>query len=346
MNIIEGPYVRDILDQPRAIAATVEQIAIEPRLEALAAKLRAGSFARVLLTGMGSSLFALHPLQIELTAAGLAPHLVETAELLNALPRLLEGALIIAVSQSGRSAEIVRLLREKPAGAAIIGVTNTPGSPLDSEADAVLMTYAGEEFSVSCKTYVAALAALRLLGAVLAGGDVAACRAELAQASEAAAQYLENWRDHVVRLAHLMDIANLSQLFFVGRGSSLAAVLTGGLITKESTHTAAEGMSSAAFRHGPLETTGPGTVVMVFGGDNRFHDLTRRLCNDLRKAGADIMAVGLNAGLPALALPDVPTPLLPILEILPVEMLTLALAARKGFEAGCFSHATKVTTVE
>jgi glutamine---fructose-6-phosphate transaminase (isomerizing) len=346
MNIIEGAYLRDILDQPRTVSATVEQIEIEPRLEALAGKLRSGAFSRIVLTGMGSSLFALHPLQIELAAAGLAPHLVETAELLNSLPRLLEGALIVAVSQSGRSAEIVRLVREKPAGAAIVGVTNTVGSPLDSESDAVLMTYAGEEFSVSCKTYVAALAALGLLGAVLTGQDSRACRAELAGASGAAAQYLESWREHVEQLAWLMDTANLAQLFLVGRGSSLAAVLTGGLILKESTHTAAEGMSSAAFRHGPLEMAGPGTVVMVFGGDNRFHDLTRRLCNDLRKVGATVMAVGPNASIPAQALPDVPAPLLPILEILPVEMLTLALAARKGFEAGRFSHATKVTTVE
>ena len=58
------------------------------------------------------------------------------------------------------------------------------------------------------------------------------------------------------------------------------------------------------------------------------------------------MAIGANAAVPALALPDVPPPLLPILEILPVEMLTLAVAARKGLEAGRFSHATKVTTVE
>jgi glutamine---fructose-6-phosphate transaminase (isomerizing) len=346
MNIIEGAYLRDILDQPRAIAATVEGIEIDAKLEALAAGLRQGRFARVILTGMGSSLYALHPLQIELAAAGFAPLLVETAELLHSLPRLLNGALTVAVSQSGRSAEIVRLVRERSAGSALIGVTNTPGSPLPDGADAVLLTTAGEEFSVSCKTYVATLAALRVLGAVLCGGDAGACRAGLAQASGAAAQYLEGWRAHVDQLAWLMDIANMTQLFLVGRGASLAAVLTGGLILKESTHTAAEGMSSAAFRHGPLEMAGPGTVVLVFGGDGTFHDLTRRLCNDIRKSGGTVMAIGANAGVPALALPEVLPPLLPILEILPVEMLTLALAARKGFEAGRFSHATKVTTVE
>ena len=346
MNVIEGAYLADILDQPRAISATLERMEIDPRLEMLAGKWRSGSFARVILTGMGSSLYALHPLQIELTAARGAPYLVETAELLHSLPRLLEGALIVAVSQSGRSAEIVRLLREKPGSAAIIGVTNTPGSPLDSQADAVLMSHAGEEFSVSCKTYVAALAALRLLGTVLSGGDAGACRAELARSAGAAAQYLEDWRGHVDQLARLTDTANLTKLFLVGRGASLAAVLTGGLILKESTHTAAEGMSSAAFRHGPLETAGPGTAVMVFGGDGKLLDLTRRLCDDLRKVGATVMAVGADAAAAALKLPDVPAPLLPILEILPVEMLTLALAARKGFEAGRFSHATKVTTVE
>jgi glucosamine--fructose-6-phosphate aminotransferase (isomerizing) len=346
MKIIEGAYLADILDQPRAIAATVEGMGIDSRLAALAAGLREGRFARAILTGMGSSLYALHPLQIELAEAGFTPVLVETAELLNSLPRLLEGALIIAVSQSGRSAEIVRLVGERSAGTALIGVTNTPESPLAAGADAVLLTDAGEEFSVSCKTYVAALAALGLLGAVLRGADAEACRAELGKAAGAAGQYLAGWREHAEQLAWLMDTANMTQLFLVGRGASLAAALTGGLILKESTHTAAEGMSSAAFRHGPLEMAGPGTVVLVFGGDGRLHDLTRRLCNDIRKVGGTVMAIGPNAGIPALALPEVPAALLPILELLPVEMVTLALAARKDMEAGCFSHASKVTTVE
>ena len=170
-------------------------------------------------------------------------------------------------------------------GSALIGVTNTAGSPLAAGADAVLLTYAGEEFSVSCKTYVATLAALRVLGAVWCGGGAGACRAGLVQASGAAAQYLEGWREHVDQLAWLMNTADMTQLFLVGRGASLAAVLTGGLILKESTHTAAEGMSSAAFRHGPLEMAGPGTVVLVFGGDGTFHDLTRRLCERYPQVG-------------------------------------------------------------
>ncbi len=344
MNILEGAYLRDILDQPRAIAATVEGMGIDSRLAALAAGLRGGRFARLILTGMGSSLYALHPLQIELAEAGFTPLLVETAELLHALPRLREGALVIAVSQSGRSAEIVRLVGERPEGTALIGVTNTPESPLAAGADAVLLTDAGEEFSVSCKTYVAALAALCLLGAVLRGAAAEARRAELGQAAGAVLQYLGEWRDHVDRLASFS--VEMRHLFLVGRGASLAAALTGGLILKESTHRAAEGMSSAAFRHGPLEMVGPGTTVLVFGGAEKTRDLNRRLCNDIRKLGGLVMAIGPQAGLPALALPEVPAPLLPMLEILPVEMMTLALAALQDFEAGRFSHAAKVTTVE
>lgn len=345
MKIVEGAYLRDILDQPRAIAETAERLEIGPKLEAIARRLREGGFARLVLTGMGSSLYALHPLRIELTAAGFTPVLVETAELVNSLPRLLEGALVVAVSQSGRSAEIVRLLEERRAGA-LIGVTNTPGSPLASQSDAVLLTHAGEEFSVSCKTYVATLAALRALGAALRGADLAMCRDEVERAAAAAGAYLLTWREHVEQLAWLIDIAKMTQLFLVGRGASLGAVLTGGLILKESTHTAAEGMSSAAFRHGPLEMAGAGTVVMVFGGDGRFHEMTQHLCQDIRKVGATVLAIGHDAGVPALALPETPAAALPILEILPVEMLTLALAARRDIEAGVFSHASKVTTVE
>ena len=116
------------------------------------------------LTGMGSSFHALHPLHVRLIGRGIWSTLVETSELIHHQLELLgPGTLLVVVSQSGRSAETVRLLEAK-SGSPVVGVTNTAGSPLATAADATVFTRAGEEASVSCKTYVAALLALAWLG--------------------------------------------------------------------------------------------------------------------------------------------------------------------------------------
>ncbi len=345
LRIIEGDYLRDILDQPTALEDTLSGLEQTPSLRALARSLNRGAFRRVVLTGMGSSLHALHPLNLELVDHGLTPVMAETSELIHYQTRLFDArSLIIAVSQSGRSAEIVSMLKVNRRRSPLIAVTNTPDSPLARLADTTILTLAGGEFSVSCKTYVAALLALKWLADVLREKQLARTRRELAAAASMASAYLTGWRNRVHILAD--RLRNSRQLYLVGRGASLAAACTGGLIIKESDHFPAEGMSCAAFRHGPLENVKEETFVLVFGGSSKTRALNRRLLGDIRKRRGQAELAGDGASLAALRLPDVPDSIRPVLEILPVEMITLALAALAGREAGRFESASKVTTTE
>jgi len=344
-NIIENDYVRDILDQPRALEATLRGLALPDGLPPIRRRLEGGELRRIVLTGMGSSFYALHPLQVLLTSHGITTLLVETSELVYYLPRLFDSeTLIVAVSQSGQSAEIVRLLEENARRAPIIAVTNTEHSPLASQADGVLLTRAGHEFSVSCKTYVTALMALRWLGSLLINVKLEETASELAQVAPAVRRYLDSWRDHVIDLAARFE--GVRHLFLVGRGGSLAAVGTGALTIKESTHRHAEGMSCAAFRHGPIEMLGEETSVIVFAGDEKTRVLNTKLFEDIRQKGGRAELLGKDAELSSLRIPPVSESALPILEILPVQMLTLALAAQTGSEAGRFTLGSKVTTTE
>jgi glutamine---fructose-6-phosphate transaminase (isomerizing) len=345
LRIIKGKYVRDILDQPSALRKTLTQIGPPRDLKLLAAKLNRGQFERIVLTGMGSSFHVLHPLNLALVAAGFTAILVETSELIHYANRFFDRrTLVVAVSQSGQSAEMVRLLEMNRRQSPIIAVTNSPRSPLAAGANAALLTQAGKEFSVSCKTYLTALLAIQWLGDVLCERNLRRTRQELAQAPLAVACYLDNWKDNVRTLAD--QLTRIRHLFLVGRGASLAAVGTGALIIKESAHFHAEGMSSAAFRHGPLEMLSHETFVLVFAGDPKTKELNYRLWQDIREKDGKAEIVGeTGSGLPYY-LPAVPTSLLPILEILPVQMITLALAASRGREAGRFELASKITTVE
>lgn len=345
LAVLDGPYLRDLLDQPRAVAATLAQ------LPATLGSLPAAAFdqPRIVLTGMGSSLHALHPLALRLVAAGRTAFLVETAELVHAQSALLDArTLVVAVSQSGRSAETLQLLdliAALPAAARplCIGITNTPDSPLALRADAVLATAAGPEFSVSCKTYLATLAALEWLGALLLGEDLDALRATLAPAPDLIAAHLAAWPTHVRELTPFL--AATRSLFLTGRGASLAATLAGALILKESTRQHAEGMSAPAFRHGPLEMTSPALTLLAYEGDPGTAALNKLLVTDVRAAGGIAALIGPASELTALRLPDVSPTLRPLLEMLPAQLVSLTLALRAGREPGRFERATKVTIV-
>jgi glucosamine--fructose-6-phosphate aminotransferase (isomerizing) len=211
-------------------------------------------------------------------------------------------------------------------------------------ADASLVTRAGSEFSVSCKTYVSALAVLAWLGDLLCGGKAGSAAADLRQAPNLVRDYLSHWQTHVEMLMRELD--GVRDLFFLGRGTSLAAAMNSGLITKESTRFHSEGMSSAAFRHGPFEMVGPHVFALVYAGDAKVERLNRGLVEDIRRAGGRAFLCGAHAEMEAVRLPEVSPVLRPIVEILPTQKITLALAALTGVEAGKFRKATKVTEKE
>lgn len=342
LSVVKGPYFRDLMDQPAALEATLAGLEVSPALSDMASRLRAGEFRRVVLTGMGSSYHALHPLNLELIGSGLTALMEEASELVYHKSRFFDpGTLLIVVSQSGHSAEILRLLEVNQGRASVMAVTNTPDSPLARQAGATVFTRAGHEFSVSCKTYVTALAALAWLGHLLCPEMGSP---ELAHAPVAVERYLSRWEGHVISL--LEKLRGVRHLFLAGRGASLAAAGTGGLVVKESVHFHAEGMSSAGFRHGPFEMLSPETFVLVFSGDQSTCALNARLVRDITEQGGRSELVGEDAPSEVFRLPLAEPAVRPILEILPVQMITLALAAQKGREPGKFERASKITAVE
>jgi glucosamine--fructose-6-phosphate aminotransferase (isomerizing) len=345
LDVVQGRYLADLLDQPRALRDTWEGLRQAAVLESIAGSCNTDRFQRIVLTGMGSSYFGLHPLSMELAKRGWTPLMLETSELIHYYPHLLTPAtLVVAVSQSGKSIETVRMLELNARRAKIIAVTNHAQNPLAQQADFVVLTAAGEEFSVSCKTYVSAQIALGVLGAALCRLDTDQCLREFEGAAHSVAQYLQNWTAHVQECADLLHDAR--DLFLVGRGCSLAAVGAGALIVKESARFHAEGMSSAAFRHGPFEMLHAGVFVGIFAGAEKTFALNEGLLHDVLRTPARAMFFAQDSKTSFCRLPKVPDAMRPIVEILPVQMVTLALAAFANHEPGRFEWLTKVTAIE
>jgi glucosamine--fructose-6-phosphate aminotransferase (isomerizing) len=344
IDVIEGLYFQDLMAQPKALRDTLTWLRGKTIWDQASKLTCKQPWRRILLTGMGSSFHSLHPLFLSLIGAGHNAVLMETSELIHYGMSLCDKeTLIVAVSQSGKSAEMVRLL-ETNHHSAILAVTNTLESPLARRADFAVLTQAGIEVSVSCKTYVGSLLALAWLEANLTGSDEGAVLHRLEPASMLVESYLANWSS----FAHLLakKLVGIEHLFLTGRGRSLAAVGTGALIIKEADHFHAEGMSSAAFRHGPIEMLQESVFTAVFSGDVGTRDLNMRLARQLGERGANCEMIGTDSRFPPFRLPESDVILTPILEILPPEMITLALAGLSKREAGHFNYASKITDTE
>jgi glucosamine--fructose-6-phosphate aminotransferase (isomerizing) len=339
-------YLADILAQPSAMRAALNGFD-QKILRDVARRLSGGSFDRVIITGMGTSLFGSYPAWQSLVEQGVAAWWIESAELLHSAARLITPkTLLWVVSQSGRSAEIVALLEGESRAAFVLATTNDPTSPAAQKAHAVISMQAGQECTVATKTYVNTLIVNRLAALSLVGGNVDVARKQAAAAAAAAEVYLQDWEAHTRRMEE--QIADGERLIIVGRGISLASVETAGLILKEAAKVPAQGLSAAQFRHGPLELADPTLTVLVFEGEERLARLNRKLVEELLGYGARAFLI---TGNDPSGFPDMPCPAgegigMPIAEVLPIQMLSFPLARRNGFDPGVFRHSGKVTTSE
>lgn len=342
------PYIDDILSQAEGLREALEEFDPQP-LETVCRFIEMGKYDRVILTGMGASFYGAYPAWLKLCGLGLPVILWDTAELLHyALPQVDSRTLLWVISQSGESAEIHRLLERlmAPRPGLLLGVTNNPTSTLARAAEVVLPLHAGNEHMVSTRTYINTIAVTLLAAAALSGESVSAWKEILWQGQAGMEAYLNAWPQHLAALRE--QAGKLNRLFLLGRGPSLASAQEGALVLKEAAKFPAEGMGAAQFRHGPLEIVEPGIAVWLFGGAQATYELNRGLGLEIQGYGGQVTWLSPTSveGLPWLSLPAVPEAALPLVEILPVQALSVALAEASAREPGQFRYIGKITDQE
>ena len=162
MTLHQNLYLQDILSEPESLRTALDRYAAQT-LTDVAARLKRGEFSNVVLTGMGASYCAAYPTWLRLTALPIPVSWVETSELLHYAPGLVNArTLLVVISQSGRSAELLSLIsgEEVAHPALLVGVTNDLESPLAQQAQVVLPIHAGPERTASTRTYLNSLATL------------------------------------------------------------------------------------------------------------------------------------------------------------------------------------------
>ncbi len=340
------PYILDILDQPHSLKTALENF--DPAsLAPFAAAIQDHDYDRIVITGMGGSLYASYPVWLTLANAGLPVHWVDTAELIHHTPGLVTSkTLLLIVSQSGKSAEIISAIDFsriiKPA--ALIATVNDLESPLAKAAQVMIPINAGSEHTVSTRTYVNTLAVGQLAALALLDKATEAAREELMQTASAMGTYLADWEHHVQQIGEAIGFPK--RLATLGRGPSLASAYTGALILGEASKYMATPYQAGEFRHGPLELADPELTALIFAGPQETRDLNMRLLQDLRGYQVNAFCVGSEENEWQIAIPYVPVIGMPLMEILPLQMLTIHFAGQIGVEPGHFFRTGKITLTE
>ncbi len=156
--------------------------------------------------------------------------------------------------------------------------------------------------------------------------------------------YLADWERRVEQIGKALGFPR--RLVILGRGSSLAATYAGALILAEAAKYLATPFQAGEFRHGPLELATPDLTALLFAGPQETRNLNERLLNDLRGYQVNAFWIGPEESEWQIELPGVPAIGQPLMEIIPLQLLSIHFANQISVEPGYFFRSGKITLAE
>jgi glucosamine--fructose-6-phosphate aminotransferase (isomerizing) len=356
--------LKEIHEQPTALRQSIagrltrsDEIAVD-ELAGLGARL--AGIRRIELVACGTAYYAA---LIGATAlqdwTGLPARATVGSEFRYSPPPLDPETLIIAVTQSGETADTIaptRFARQK--GCPVIAVTNTVGSAITREADAVLFLQAGPEVAVAAsKTFVTQVTTLVILAAAIAKarGSLPATReAELARALRALPDAAQRTIDLASGTAALARrYVNSRGFMFVGRGYGYPAALEGALKLKEVSYVHAEGYAAGELKHGPISLLDAECPLVAVATRSAVYDKVISNIMEGRARDARVIAVA-TEGDPQIErfadevcwVPDTDEVLSPILAVIPLQLFAYHTAVARGTDVDQPRNLAKSVTVE
>jgi glucosamine--fructose-6-phosphate aminotransferase (isomerizing) len=290
---------------------------------------------------------------------GLAARATVGSEFRYSPPPLDADTLVIAVTQSGETADTIaptRLARER--GCPVIAVTNTVGSAITREADAVLFLQAGPEVAVAAsKTFVTQVTTLVILAAAIARarGSLAVEReVELGRALRALPEAAQRTLDLNTEIAALARrYVNSRGFMFVGRGYGFPAALEGALKLKEVSYVHAEGYAAGELKHGPISLLDAECPLVAVATRSSVYDKLISNVMEGRARDARVIAVA-TEGDPQIErfadevcwVPETDEVLSPILAVIPLQLFAYYTAVARGTDVDQPRNLAKSVTVE
>ena len=324
----------EIAEQPAALTRLAERESAT--IERIAASLRDQGLRYVVIAARGSSDNAARYAQHVFGLTCGLPVALATPSLLTLYdaPLRLNGALVVGISQSGASPDVVRVIAEGAAqGRPTLAITNDPDSALARAAADVVPLHAGQERSVAAtKTYTSSLLAIALLAAALAGDDEAFAQARALP--DAVARQIERGADAEALAA---AAAAWERCAVVGRGANYATAFETALKIKELTGVVAEPYSPADLLHGPIAVVRGGSPLLAIAPSGPTMQGMRELLVAARARGASVAVMSdqpdlAARGEPFVSLERQPDWLSPLVAVVPAQILAVAIAERRGID--------------
>jgi glucosamine--fructose-6-phosphate aminotransferase (isomerizing) len=360
LGVFEDYMLKEIYEQPAALRAT------------LSGRLHAGGgvdlsevdltgLERITIVGCGTSYHAalLGKDAIE-RLARIPVEVAVASEYRYADPIVDEKTLVVAITQSGETTDTLAAVEAaQDFGGRVLAVTNTQGSLITREADAVLLTKAGPEICVaSTKTFLAQVAALDLLALELARtratvpkGELLRLGRDLRRAPEKVEETLGLLEGRVEEAAHVFEGARCA--LFLGRGPSYPVALEGALKLKEISYLPAEGYPAGEMKHGPIALVDENCPVVAVLGEGLVREKTLSNVEETLARGAHVLAIAREDDKAArrisrvvLPIPDAPEMLDAFVLSVPLQLLAYRVAKNRGLDVDKPRNLAKSVTVE
>jgi glucosamine--fructose-6-phosphate aminotransferase (isomerizing) len=337
---------RELREQPEALARLIEQQ--RSFAERIGDLFHRDDVNYILIASRGSSSNAARYAQYLLGRAHRVPVAFATPSLftLYEQPPRLDGALVLGISQSGKSPDVVAVLDEaRRQGRPTIALTNAPGSPLGRTADGVVKLEAGDERAVAAtKTYMNSLGAVALLFATSTADDAAF--EELRRMPDRLALQIErSWQD----AAAVDAVGDIGGGTVVSRGINYGTGFEIALKIRELSGLLFEAYSAADLMHGPVAAIAPGWPVIAVAPSGPARDAMAKAIEDVGARGARTVVISDDDAL--LAKGEVALPLVagvaewlsPLVAVVPGQLAALRLARLRGVDLDRPLGLSKVT---
>jgi glucosamine--fructose-6-phosphate aminotransferase (isomerizing) len=355
---------KEIYEQPQAIRNT-----LRGRLQKQDGKVVLGGLAqyakelvkarRIILTAQGTALHAAMIGEYMLEDLAKVPSCAEYAsEFRYRNPIIEEGTVVIAVSQSGETADTLAALTEaKERGALSLGVINVVGSTIARETDAGVYLRVGPEIGVaSTKAFTGQVAVLALITLFMARRRF--------MSSDASARFIEELDAIPGKIERILEqdaatrkvaekYCERENWLFLGRGYNYPTALEGALKLKEISYIHAEGMPAAEMKHGPIALINDGMPAVFIATKGRQYDKVLNNIAEVRARGGHVIAVATEGDTDikrvaedVLYVPDVAEPLSPMLTVIPLQLIAYHAAVLRGHDVDKPRNLAKSVTVE
>ncbi len=360
----EDFMLKEIHEQPRAIRETLrgrvgdDGVVKLSELDMTDDAIRA--IRRVYIIACGTSFHAgLVAQNLIEEWARIPVHVRVSSEFRYSDPIVDDDTLVVAITQSGETADTLAGVREARArGAKVLAITNVVGSRVTRESEGVIYTHAGPEIGVAAtKTFTAQIAALYVLALKLA-------QAKGALAEDAIRHYWGELLRIPEAVEHVLadigqieecarEYANGCSSLFLGRGLGVPVAMEGALKLKEISYIHAEAYPAGEMKHGPIALITPDVPVVAVAVQGHTYEKVVSNIQEVRARGANVIAVA-TAGDHEIAhhaehvlrIPDVAEEMSPIPAVVPLQLLAYYIAKARGCDVDQPRNLAKSVTVE